>query len=68
MAVVQLPLGVSIGHLRAEWVPEAGPRYVGFAANQYESMALVGQPGAYGAWGYWFSREISCPSGSWHAC
>ncbi len=66
--VTQLPLGVSIAHLRAEWVPIPGSRYAGFAANQLESTEAIGPDGAYGAYAYWFSREISCPSGDWHDC
>lgn len=66
--VTQLPLGVSIAHLRAEWVPTPSARYAGFAANQLESTEAIGPDGAWGAYAYWFSREISCPSGDWHAC
>lgn len=66
--VTQLPLGLSIAHLRAEWVPTPSSRYAGFAANQLESTEHIGPAGAWGAYAYWFSREITCPSGNWHRC
>lgn len=68
LLVTQLPLGVSVAHMRAEWVPTTGPRYAGFAANQLESTEAIGPDGAWGAYAYWFSRDISCPSGAWHRC
>jgi hypothetical protein len=68
IGLTQAGLGVTYGYLRAEYVAEPGPRYVGYAANQYETAALVGQPGLYGAYGHWVGREITCPSRNWTAC
>lgn len=63
------PLSVADAHLRAELAETStGPYYTGFAGHQFESAEEVEGPGRYGSFGYWYSREIRCPSGNWTAC
>jgi hypothetical protein len=62
------PLAVETAAIRADFQPQDGPKYTGFAAHSVEGYELVDEPGQYHSFGFWFNRTIDCPSGNWTAC